>query len=160
MKNGLFLAVALLCSGAAMAENRAEIQHLTANLKLPDQSSLTVDMSFDCGSMYDKTAMIVTSRQGAEILAVAYEALYGPAAGAAVMAKWNNKDKPQDPRLPTFIIVTPPEGKVYRAEPVKSAVKSVKGTAETATTMKLQQTEFSASEIRSSCGSSDHPSYQ
>lgn len=159
MKNGLFLAVTLLCSGAVMAENRAEIQHLTANLKLPDQSSLTVDMSFDCGSMYNRTAMIVTSRQGAELLAVAYEALYGPAAGAAVMAKWNNKDKPQDPRLPTFIIVTPPEGKVYRTESVKGGTKN-NATTEAASTMKIRQVEFSAEEIRSSCGSSNHPSYQ
>jgi hypothetical protein len=159
MKKGLFLAATLLCSCAVMAENRAEIQHLTANLKLPDQSSLTVDMSFDCGSMYDRTAMIVTSRQGAELLAVAYESLYGPAAGAAVMAKWNKKDKPQDPRLPTFIIVTPPEGKVYRTDNTKTNTKNAT-TTESAPVMKMRQAEFSADEIRSSCGSSDHPSYQ
>ena len=159
MKKGLLLVATLLCSGAVMAENLAEIQHLTANLKLPDQSSLTVDMSFDCGSMYDRTAMIVTSRQGAELLAVAYDALYGPAAGAAVMAKWNSKDKPEDPRLPTFIIVTPPEGKVYRNDTAKTNTKNTT-TAESVPVMKMRQAEFSADEIRSSCGSSDNPSYQ
>jgi hypothetical protein len=157
MKNGLFLALTLLCSASVMAENRAKVEHMTVNLKLPDNSNLTVDMNFDCGSYYNKTAMIVTSRQGAEILATAYEALYGPAAGKAVMDKWNKKAKAEDPRLPTFIVVKPPEGKSYLLNTANKKSAPLLMKSDNQEQPKAQS--FNAAEISPSCGGVDHPNY-
>ncbi len=155
MNKGILVAIALcLGSSCAVAENRAKIQHLTADLRLPDNSNLTVDMSFDCGSKFNQTAMIITSRQGAEILAVAYEAMYGPAAGEAIMAKWNNKTKSSDPRLPTFIIVTPPTGKTYRVKGERRLTSAVE-----ASSLKTGTNDIPYDEIHSTCGSSNHPVY-
>jgi hypothetical protein len=155
MKNGLFLALTLLCSTSVIAENRAKVEHMTVNLRLPDNSNLTVDMNFDCGSYYDKTAMIVTSRQGAEILATAYEALYGTAAGKAVMDKWNKKTKAEDPRLPTFIVVKPPEGKSYLLSSANQKIAPFNMKTDLQEKTKAQS--FNAAEISPSCGGVDHP---
>lgn len=159
MKNGLLLALTLFCTTSVMAENRAKIEHMTVNLKLPDNSNLTVDMSFDCGSYYDKTAMIVTSRQGAEILATAYEALYGPAAGKAVMDKWNNKAKSTDPRLPTFILVRPPVGKSYlvKANDVKAKLSDLKVDSLNENKIELKAPAFDLTEVSGTCGAIEHP---
>lgn len=159
MKNGLLLALTLFCSTTVMAENRAKIEHMTVNIKLPDNSNLTVDMNFDCGSYYDKTAMIITSRQGAEILATAYEALYGPAAGKAIMAKWNNKSKSTDPRLPTFILVRPPVGKSYllKNHNQKTERTDLKVNSLNESNIEINAPAFDLTEVSGTCGAIEHP---
>lgn len=90
-------------------ENRARISSLHGTLLLPDYSNLDFDMSFDCGSRWEDTAMIITSEAGAQLLAASYTHLWGEEAGKLVMQTWNNKVNEDDPRLPTFMVVTPPE---------------------------------------------------
>ncbi|MET1253965.1 hypothetical protein [Aliikangiella maris] len=93
-----------------LKENRARIFSLKATLLLPDYNFLDVDMSFDCGGHYENTAMIVSSLAGAQLLAAAYTHLWGEEAGEMVMKTWQNKVNIDDPRLPTFLIVTPMGG--------------------------------------------------
>jgi len=161
MKNGLLIALTLFCTTSVMAENRAKIEHMTVNLKLPDNSNLTVDMSFDCGSYYDKTAMIVTSRQGAEILATAYEALYGPAAGKAIMDKWNKKAKSTDPRLPTFILVRPPIGKSYLVKTLDKKNGQLELNANSISEAKIEAKAQAVdlTEVSGTCGAIEHPKF-
>lgn len=160
LKVAVALAGSLLFSSVVLAENRAEITHLTAILKLPDQSALTVDMSLDCGSRYERTALVVTSRQGAEILSTAWTALYGPEAGAAVMKQWETKTNPDDPRLPTFMIVTPPEGKSYIASPKTPASLSKRKMTTLSDSAAVPVVEAARdSEILTTCGHKDHAVY-
>ncbi|MET1254203.1 hypothetical protein [Aliikangiella maris] len=93
-----------------LKENRARIFALKATLLLPEYEFLDVDMSFDCGSKYESTAMIITSFAGAQLLAASYTHLYGKEAGEMVMQTWQNKVNKDDPRLPTFIFVSPATG--------------------------------------------------
>lgn len=91
-----------------LKENRARLSNLHGSLLLPDYSFLDFDMSFDCGSKWETTAMIITSKAGAQLLAASYTHMWGEKAGELVMYNWNNKTHPEDPRLPTFLVVTPP----------------------------------------------------
>ena len=114
--------IILLCGAAAASaafssaalepldENRARISHLSGTLLLPDYSHLNIDMSFDCGSKWNNTAMIITSEAGAKLLAASYTHLWGQSAGELVMKRWQNKVDADDPRLPTFLVVTPASG--------------------------------------------------
>ncbi len=107
----LLCAALTVCNVAALAplKDRAVIQYMSADILLPDNSLLNVDMSFDCGSDFSKTAMIITSDAGAHLLATAFASMYGNAAGDQVLRSWNTKVNESDPRKPTFLVVTPPE---------------------------------------------------
>lgn len=153
-------------NSTVQAENRAKVEHMTVDLRLPDGGSLTVDMDFQCGGYYDKTALIVTNRQGAEILATAYESLYGPDAGKAIMDTWNKKVNKNDPRLPTFLIVRPPKGKSFRAKNVKSPTDTSldKSTSSkprfdvsTETTQLKSLQNLGIDDVSGTCGAVDHP---
>ena len=105
---GVLLGFVVNATAVEPHKDRARLYSLNAELLLPDETLLNVDMSFDCGSNYADTAMIITSKAGAEILSAAYTALWGEKYGQMVMDQWNNKTNPDDPRKPTFIIVTMP----------------------------------------------------
>ncbi|MCC9662875.1 MULTISPECIES: hypothetical protein [Pseudoalteromonas] len=87
--------------------DRARVSSMQAQLLLPDSSSLSVDMNFDCGSAFESTGMIITNERGAQLLAAAYTHMYGQEAGEFVMQQWYTKKHPDDPRKPTFLIVKP-----------------------------------------------------
>ena len=111
-----FVAVAFMFSvttGYALEplkENRARLSDLHGTILLPDYSYLEFDMSLDCGSKWENTGMIITSKAGAQLLAASYTHMWGVKAGEMVMQQWKNKVSLDDPRLPTFLVVTPPEG--------------------------------------------------
>lgn len=109
------VAVGLSTSALAVEpkKDRAVIAHLNAHLLLPDESTLSVDMSMDCGSQYENTGVIISSDGGAQLMAVAYATLWGKAAGQSILDTWNNKVSKGDPRKPTFIIVSPPSDADY-----------------------------------------------
>ncbi|KID56863.1 hypothetical protein JF50_13275 [Pseudoalteromonas luteoviolacea] len=88
--------------------DRARVQHMNADLLLPDGRLMNVDVSFDCGSDYQDTAMMIMSDSGAKILAAAYTHLYGEQFGKQVMDAWNNKKHESDPRKPTYLFVIAP----------------------------------------------------
>jgi hypothetical protein len=135
--------------------DRAQIHSMNAELLLPDGGLLPIDVSFDCGSVYNNTAMIITSQAGAELLAVAYQAKWGPAAGKKVMDSWHTKVNQDDPRKPTFIFVTSPaqntddQGTNHgKQQTIDFALSNESGTTTTA----------AMPELLARCGTADHPS--
>ena len=112
VRNTLVVIIATVVSFTVSAleplTDRARLASMQGQLLLPDGSYLPVDMSFDCGSQWENTAMIITSDLGAQLLAAAYTQLYGNEAGRNVIRQWNNKTKSTDPRKPSFLIITPP----------------------------------------------------
>ncbi|MET1254845.1 hypothetical protein [Aliikangiella maris] len=126
----LFLSINAFFSTLAIAleplkENRARISSMQATLLLPDYSTLNVNMSFDCGSRYENTGMIVSSLAGAQLLAAAYTHLWGDEAGEMVMQLWQNKADKDDPRLPTFLIISPESGAQFDWKQTISATSSL-----------------------------------
>ncbi|ESP95056.1 hypothetical protein [Pseudoalteromonas luteoviolacea] len=105
------LALGLLSAPSLALEplpDRARVQHMNTDLLLPDGSTLNVDVSFDCGSDYQNTAVMVMSDSGAKLIAAAYTHLYGEAAGQAVMDTWQTKQNASDPRKPTYLFILAP----------------------------------------------------
>ncbi len=141
--------------------DRAIIQYMSADILLPDNSLLNVDMSFDCGSDFSETAMIITSDAGAHLLATAFTSLYGPSAGKQILASWNNKVDESDPRKPTFLVVTPPENATenwYESGIAKSTNKTLNYSTNSLTSVTSDEVEVSSTVpvVRAYCGSRDH----
>ncbi|MBB1419695.1 hypothetical protein H5187_20855 [Pseudoalteromonas sp. SG44-1] len=100
-------ALAVSCSATALEplQDRAQVKHINSTLLMPDGSDMNVDMSFDCGSEFKSTGIIVTTEQGAKFLANAYSKLYGSVAGEKVKQAWLTKANPDDPRKPTMLLI-------------------------------------------------------
>ena len=145
-----------MVSASEPLEDRAVIQYMSADILLPDNSMLNVDMSFDCGSDFSKTAMIITSDAGAHLLATAFASMYGNAAGDQVLHSWNTKVNASDPRKPTFLVVTPPENaheNWYKSAIPKSVTKTLNYQASSLTSDDL---EVTMPIVKPYCGSRDH----
>jgi hypothetical protein len=99
------MALTLPTSALEPLSDRAQVKHINSTLLMPDGSDMTVDMSFDCGSDFSETGLIVTTEQGAKFLAHAYSELYGKAAGEKVKQAWLTKANPDDPRKPTMLLI-------------------------------------------------------
>jgi len=150
--------LALISSASALEplKERARLHDLNGYLLLPDSSYLSIDMSFDCGSQWANTALIVTSEAGAELLAASYTHLWGAAAGKMVMHTWNNKANPDDPRLPTFLIVTPPAGTNFKWQ--KSVAIGSKSKF-SQSTINNDDIESHMPVVTASCGTRVHSNY-
>ena len=141
--------------------DRAVITHLNAHLLLPDGSTLSVDMSRDCGRRFENTGIIVTSDSGAQVMAVAYSSLWGHAAGQAIMDTWRTKVKITDPRKPTFIIVAPPKNAAYWTTTSKLAKKRVSSLtlSRRISVMSVDDKATSPPPFSGFCGTRSHNSY-
>jgi hypothetical protein len=93
--------------------DRAVVERMNADLLLPNGSILNVDVSFDCGSDYHNTALMVMSDSGARLLAAAFTHLYGEKYGQQVIDAWNTKKHADDPRKPTYLFAIAPREKEY-----------------------------------------------
>ncbi|MBS3796687.1 hypothetical protein [Pseudoalteromonas sp. BDTF-M6] len=156
------LAMGALCSPAQALEpleDRAVVQHMNSDLLLPDGSLLNVDMSFDCGSDFHDTAVLVTNDAGAQLLAAAYTHLYGVEFGQQVMDKWNNKVAESDPRKPTFLVITAPRSQTFDWQQTAPKLSN-----DTLSSQSLDMSTDSATSsmpgLYGSCGSRDHIPYE
>lgn len=90
-------------------ENRAVVTKLKADLLLPTNKIMTVEIDFDTDSGYHNNAMMVMDDFGVEMLATAFEVKYGIDAANKVRAAWKEKQDASDPRKPTYLLVQKPE---------------------------------------------------
>lgn len=88
--------------------DRAIVAKIKADLILPSDKILTVDIDFDTDSGYHNNAMMVMDDFGAEMIATAFEHKYSKAHADKVRQAWNEKRKLDDPRKPTYLLVQKP----------------------------------------------------
>lgn len=88
--------------------DRAVIAKLRADLVLPNNKILTVDIDFDSTSGYHNNTMMIMDDFGVEMLATAFEAKYGEAYANKVRQAWSMKENSKDPRKPTYLLVQKP----------------------------------------------------
>ncbi len=94
--------------------DRAVVAKLRADLVLPDDKILTVDIDFDSTSGYHNNTMMVMDDFGVEMLVTAFAVKYGQQFADKIQKAWNEKQHPDDPRKPTYLLVQKPnthEGK-------------------------------------------------
>ena len=89
-------------------DDRAVIANLRADLVLPNNKILTVDIDFDSTSGYHNNTMMIMDDFGVEMLAVGFETKYGKEHADKIRQAWANKERPSDPRKPTYMLVQKP----------------------------------------------------
>lgn len=90
-------------------EDRAVIAKLRADLVLPNDKILTVDIDFDSTSGYHNNTMLVMDDFGVEMLVTAFAAKYGQQYADKISKAWAEKKHQDDPRKPTYLLVQKPE---------------------------------------------------
>ena len=90
-------------------KDRAVVASLKADLVLPSDKIMTVEIDFDSDSSYHNNAVMVMNSFGAELIATAFESKYGKDAAEKVRAAWQQKEQDTDPRKPTYLMVQAPE---------------------------------------------------
>ena len=88
--------------------DRAVVAKLRADLVLPNNKILTVDIDFDTTSGYHNNTMMVMDDFGVEMLATAFETKYGQEHADKVRQAWAEKQHSNDPRKPTYLLVQKP----------------------------------------------------
>ena len=88
--------------------DRAVVASLKADLLLPSNKILTVDIDFDSTSGYHNTTMMIMDDFGVEMLAIGFETKYGKENADKIRQAWANKELPSDPRKPTYLLVQKP----------------------------------------------------
>ncbi|GLX81192.1 hypothetical protein [Thalassotalea eurytherma] len=100
--------------------DRAVVAKLRADLVLPNDKILTVDIDFDTTSGYHDNTMMIMDDFGVEMLTAAFAVKYGESYAQSIQKAWQEKQDPNDPRKPTYMLVQKPENegelpKVYCA---------------------------------------------
>ncbi len=90
-------------------EDRAVVAKIRADLVLPTNKILTVDIDFDTTSGYHNNAIMVMDDFGVEMVATAFEVKYGKVHAEKVRKAWAEKQQQDDPRKPTYLLVQKPE---------------------------------------------------
>ena len=89
-------------------EDRAVIAKFRADLVLPNNKILTVDINFDNKSCYHNNTMMIMDDFGVEMLVTSLAVKYGQELADKVQEAWNKKEEPSDPRKPTYMLVQKP----------------------------------------------------
>ena len=88
--------------------DRAVVANLRADLVLPSDKILTVDIDFDSTSGYHNNAIMVMDDFGVEMLAIAFETKYSKEHAEQIRQAWANKKFSDSPRKPTYLLVQKP----------------------------------------------------
>ena len=88
---------------------RAVIANIRADLVLPENNILTVDIDFDTTSGYHNNAIMVMDDFGVEMIAAAFESKYSKEDADKVRKAWAKKQHDDSPRKPTYMLVQKPE---------------------------------------------------
>ena len=89
-------------------EDRAVVAKLRADLVLPNNKILTVDINFDSISGYHGNTMMIMDDFGVEMLVAGFTVKYGQEFADKIQKAWNEKQEPNDPRKPTYMLVQKP----------------------------------------------------
>ena len=88
--------------------DRAVVAKLRADLVLPNNKILTVDIDFDSTSGYHNNTMLVMDDFGVEMLVTAFAVKYGQQFADKISNAWAEKQHQNDPRKPTYLLVQKP----------------------------------------------------
>jgi hypothetical protein len=89
-------------------DDRAVVAKLKADLVLPNNKILTVDIDFDTTSGYHNNTMLVMDDFGVEMLVTAFAVKYGQQFADNINKAWAEKTHQDDPRKPTYLLVQKP----------------------------------------------------
>jgi hypothetical protein len=88
--------------------DRAVVAKLRADLVLPNDKILTVDIDFDTVSGYHNNTMMIMDDFGVEMLVAGFAVKYGQQYADSISKAWQEKKQASDPRKPTYLLVQKP----------------------------------------------------
>ncbi len=88
--------------------DRAVVANLRADLVLPNDKILTVDIDFDTVSGYHNNTMLIMDDFGVEMLTAGFSVKYGQKFADSITKAWQEKQKNSAPRKPTYLLVQKP----------------------------------------------------
>ncbi len=88
--------------------DRAVVAKLRADLVLPNDKILTVDIDFDTVSGYHNNTMMIMDDFGVEMLVAGFAVKYGQQAADSITKAWQEKKHASSPRKPTYLLVQKP----------------------------------------------------
>jgi hypothetical protein len=88
--------------------DRAVVAKLRADLVLPNDKILTVDIDFDTVSGYHNNTMMIMDDFGVEMLVAGFAVKYGQQFADSITKAWQEKKEASDPRKPTYLLVQKP----------------------------------------------------
>ena len=88
--------------------DRAVVAKLRADLVLPNNKILTVDIDFDSTSGYHDNTMMVMDDFGVEMLVTVFAVKDGQQFADIISNAWAEKNHQNDPRKPTYLLVQKP----------------------------------------------------
>jgi hypothetical protein len=88
--------------------DRAVVANLRADLVLPNDKILTVDIDFDTTSGYHNNTMLIMDDFGVEMLTAGFSVKYGQKFADSITKAWQEKQKNSSPRKPTYLLVQKP----------------------------------------------------
>jgi hypothetical protein len=88
--------------------DRAVVANLRADLVLPNDKILTVDIDFDTVSGYHNNTMMIMDDFGVEMLTAGFSVKYGQQFADSITKAWQEKQKNSDPRKPTYLLIQKP----------------------------------------------------
>ena len=94
--------------GVSRESQRYIRDRLRADLVLPNNKILTVDIDFDSTSGYHNNTMMVMDDFGVEMLVTAFAVKYGQQFADNIKQAWAEKKHQDDPRKPTYLLVQKP----------------------------------------------------
>jgi len=142
------------------SQQRAKIVNMVVELKLPDGSHITVNNMDFCtpGGFYNGVQAIVFGDEAVKVMQAGMAALY-PKVGDSVNRMWNTKSNPNDPRLPTYLMIREPENSKHK----NRKQNRVKGDANNKligrfkSSAKILKIDDNTPIIMSTCGGYNHP---
>jgi len=136
--------------------NRAKVVNIIMELELPDGSTVMVDNIDFCtpGGFYNGVEAVVFGDEAVRVMQAGMAALY-PKVGDSINQLWENKSHANDPRLPTFLMIKPPENNLNAID------NKSKGDAKEPVTFGSSAKVFKLNDktpiVMSSCGGYYHP---
>ena len=139
---------------------RAKVVKMTVELELPDGSTMVVDNMDFCtpGGFYKGVEGVVFGDEAVKIMQAGMAALY-PKVGDKINQMWNNKNHPEDPRLPTFLMIKAPEKTtdIYNKKFKRKGAANEDLPMAFRSTASLMKVDNLTPMVLSTCGGYNHP---
>ncbi|PCI62027.1 MAG: hypothetical protein COB35_04930 [Gammaproteobacteria bacterium] len=135
---------------------RAKIVNMVVELKLPDGSHITVNNMDFCtpGGFYNGVQALVFGDEAVKVMQAGMAALY-PKVGDSINRMWNTKSNPDDPRLPTYLMIREPVNSKHNKKVKGDANKQLIGRFKSSA--KILKIDDNTPIIMSTCGGYNHP---
>ena len=109
----------------SLANERGKVKEIVVTIEYPNGETKKVPLDFCLPNQYQNVELIAFGDHAVRVVEAGTAALY-PHLGNTATKIWNNKVKPDDPYLPTYLLLSRPEVAKKQALTLNTQTSSVK----------------------------------